>query len=50
MFEEWYWSQGGSGIIWQRRFRWLGLIADLLIPTAALLFVVWRLPRSKAGV
>jgi hypothetical protein len=40
MFEEWYWSQDGRGIIWHRQFHWLGFLADLLILTGAFVFVV----------
>jgi len=45
MFEEWYWSQNGSGITWHRQFHWIGLLGNVLILTTALLAVLQRLPR-----
>jgi hypothetical protein len=47
MFEEWYWTQDGSGITWHREFHWLGLLADVVVPAGVFLLVLRWLRRSE---
>jgi len=46
MFEEWYWTQDGSGITWHREFHWFGLLGDVFILAGVFLFARRRFRSS----